>query len=674
LRGLKRKLAAIDSLKVSYNIILQQGESKEKIKEREEVAKETSKVVSSMRREELAEWIVSALQKIQDEGTIQDTKIEDVSEEEKIEACFRHIYSLQKQQDEKQSTYYAKVFEWHLHSSMSVREAYLLRSSIYCRARCLLQAQMDAKLAVASTYKYYESDDRNASAGGADALKKYKELAQAYYQLGIAYTCEGKEHADADLVQGVKALTQACEYDSQDDDFQGKLKELSEQMTPQQTQQVQELLQEKQGGGYGKHQVFEGARWDESLHVYEIRISVTFKEATRKDFTAGVRNELRRAVAKRCLCESLLEVQLSSIRSHADKGLTIGLEINMKCRRGDSRLSTAQAFVDELNACCGGEGEGSSLPFGDFSEGCEIEERLGKTIANASAAIKDVTETVRQFQQKDNFEFAELFRKDAASSQEDEISIPSRPKTDIELPYKMYRLVHSDGTPCERIDKHGFAMSRVYYSNAELPQEVFVQLCDSSLRWRQSSDEIKVVLLQVPADLKAGKDLSVEISLDFVKCANNSTKEVYFEGQLCRGIIPEQSLWEYESDTGHVTFYLKKMNLELLSRAHQHAEMWWPKLCTHHCEIQWDDYEKDYSDLPPEIMQLHAKNEEQSKLLNNLEYKERLKKEHLQECDDMRKRLRQERLHEMRTGEKLSWVDLSQGKRKSKVPMPIAAQ
>ena len=123
-----------------------------------------------------------------------------------------------------------------------------------------------------------------------------------------------------------------------------------------------------------------------------------------------------------------------------------------------------------------------------------------------------------------------------------------------------------------------------------------------------------------------------------------------------------------------MTFYLKKMNLELLSRAHQHAEMWWPKLCTHHCEIQWDDYEKDYSDLPPEIMQLHAKSEEQSKLLNNLEYKERLKKEHLQECDDMRKRLRQERLHEMRTGEKLSWVDLSQGKRKSKVPMPIAAQ
>ena len=184
LRGLKRKIPAIDSLKTSYDIILKEGESQEKRKEREEVAKETHKVVSSMRREELAEWIVSALQRLQEEDVIQDTKIEDVSDEEKIEACFRHIYSLQKQQDEKRSIYYAKVFEWHLHSNMSVREAYLLRSSIYCRARCLLQAQMDAKLAVASTYKHYEIEE-HASGGGADALKKYKELAQAYYQLGM---------------------------------------------------------------------------------------------------------------------------------------------------------------------------------------------------------------------------------------------------------------------------------------------------------------------------------------------------------------------------------------------------------------------------------------------------------------------------------------------------------
>lgn len=36
----------------------------------------------------------------------------------------------------------------------------------------------------------------------------------------------------------------------------------------------------------------------------------------------------------------------------------------------------------------------------------------------------------------------------------------ARPKLEMELPYRMYRLVNADGTLCERIDKHPFAMSR----------------------------------------------------------------------------------------------------------------------------------------------------------------------------------------------------------------------
>lgn len=29
--------------------------------------------------------------------------------------------------------------------------------------------------------------------------------------------------------------------------------------------------------------------------------------------------------------------------------------------------------------------------------------------------------------------------------------------------------------------------------------------------------------------------------------------------------------------------------------------MWWPRLLSGHAAIQWDDYEKDYSDLPPQV-------------------------------------------------------------------------
>lgn len=36
-------------------------------------------------------------------------------------------------------------------------------------------------------------------------------------------------------------------------------------------------------------------------------------------------------------------------------------------------------------------------------------------------------------------------------------------------------------------------------------------------------------------------------------------------------------------------------------RQWQHSEMWWPRLFCHHAPIQWDDYDKDYSDLPPQV-------------------------------------------------------------------------
>ena len=36
-----------------------------------------------------------------------------------------------------------------------------------------------------------------------------------------------------------------------------------------------------------------------------------------------------------------------------------------------------------------------------------------------------------------------------------------------------------------------------------------------------------------------------------------------------------------------------------------HSESWWPRLLRQHGEIAWDDYEKDYSDLPAEVLTRH---------------------------------------------------------------------
>ena len=36
-----------------------------------------------------------------------------------------------------------------------------------------------------------------------------------------------------------------------------------------------------------------------------------------------------------------------------------------------------------------------------------------------------------------------------------------------------------------------------------------------------------------------------------------------------------------------------------------HSEMWWPRLFAGGPAVEWDDYEKDYSDLPPPVLAAH---------------------------------------------------------------------
>ena len=47
-----------------------------------------------------------------------------------------------------------------------------------------------------------------------------------------------------------------------------------------------------------------------------------------------------------------------------------------------------------------------------------------------------------------------------------------RPKTELALPYGAYCLTRSNGSRVERLDKHPFCMSRVYYDATEKPEEV----------------------------------------------------------------------------------------------------------------------------------------------------------------------------------------------------------
>jgi len=58
-----------------------------------------------------------------------------------------------------------------------------------------------------------------------------------------------------------------------------------------------------------------------------------------------------------------------------------------------------------------------------------------------------------------------------------EIVVAARPPTDMELPYRTYKLVYNDGSPVERVNKSGFCMSQVHYSSKGMhKREVWAEM------------------------------------------------------------------------------------------------------------------------------------------------------------------------------------------------------
>lgn len=71
--------------------------------------------------------------------------------------------------------------------------------------------------------------------------------------------------------------------------------------------------------------------------------------------------------------------------------------------------------------------------------------------------------------------------------------------------------------------------------------------------------------VQVPQDL-TGAQLDVRIEPYRIRVARKGGQEVYFEGELERGIVPRESIWEAGQGCAEDGFmlHLHKMNLELL--------------------------------------------------------------------------------------------------------------
>ena len=68
----------------------------------------------------------------------------------------------------------------------------------------------------------------------------------------------------------------------------------------------------------------------------------------------------------------------------------------------------------------------------------------------------------------------------------------------------------------------------------------------------------------------------------------------------------------------------------------------------HHSKIMFDDYDKDYSDLPEPILSAYNRGSIQDSERGRIENLGKVEREALQEADDARIRARQERLHMLR--------------------------
>ncbi|KAK9824173.1 hypothetical protein WJX72_008288 [[Myrmecia] bisecta] len=595
--------------------------------------------VQRLTREELGSCLLRMLQQLEARGVLEAASLETVTPQEMVEAWFRHLH-LEHLDKRKPGPYFHKYLAW-LKQPMSAWEAYCERSAMYCQAKCYLQARADAQRAVA----ILEDQHKSATAGELRDVVR-PQLAYAHLRLGRAF-CAEHGHEDQNYREAVKAFTKGQDLEPDNAQLREALQETGHHLSSTQLNQVMEEVYSEAAAAGGAMcpplalGVLEAPLRGESIYKVDLRLQ--FPQASMRGLTAKARNVLRSAVANHAQlpllkAEQPLQAQ-SACAAQSGGGIAVELAIHVGGDGAKGRWLVGQLQGD-LHPVIGGAALEAHL--------------VAVHATSCSAVLVDITPRPPTAATA-----ATAAAAPPPPSTEQALVQVARPKQDIALPFQHYRPVYADGRAPERTDKHPFCMSRVYYQANEKPREVWAEMADGSCRWRQTGSEVKIIALRVPKDLPP-KMLDVRLDIYAIRVANRATGEVYLAGDLERGIVPEESVWMQgggDHEDGFV-IYLHKMNLELLRKHWMHSEMWWPRLLRHHCDIQWDDYEKDYSDLPPHVLDRHNAAEAIKDVERTREAEEKAVREALQERDDARVRNRQERLHQLRTGETMSWVEL----------------
>ena len=533
--------------------------------------------------------------------------------------------------------------------ALGVEEALIWRSRVCCKAKAYGQAREDAVGALRLLEA--NADGRNVSAlvyrrlvmSGYVALGKalYAERGfsgrdgpRALKALRKAVLCVGSADAAGNVVGNVQAL-----YDL--------VQEVTEGLTKEEVDAVERevgaegTVLDRVGGIESRSDAGrDGSLMETSTsdgndgNTDRALLEVTLGFGTRAPPTPFCREQLRRLVAS-CARVQVGKVGIDGVRVHGD-GLDVRLRVDTRAGAGVVRDRVLGSFTERA-------AEG-----GDGSDGGDDEYVLE---ASDLRRLKDVLGEIVDVEINE-VESDPGNRRRTPAAPVQAVIKAAKPELQLSLPYKDYKLVDSVGRPVERGQRHAFCMSRVYYDRSEMEStETWVELADGSCRWRQSGSEIKIIALGVPSDVSP-KMIDVKFDPYELRVTNTGTGAVYLSGKLHRGIIPNDCFWTHLGGEGEDAFLITmtKMNLEVLQKHWMHSEMWWSKLFEDHPECQWDDYSKDYSDLPEEVMERHRIREAQKEETRALESKDEKRRKRLAGEEERRKRNRMNRLSVLREG------------------------
>lgn len=678
LKGLNRFPDALECFRESYRLL----PASERPSYFGEYNKVICNVTKRLTREDLGRYVMKEVNAV-----CLPPRLETVTKLEQEEAMFRAIRE-EHSQNRKPGDYYTYVAKWVL-KPMSLSMAYIQRSQMFYKANCFKQARLDAAMAIENckggvsrkeSMKESEKetkkeekkeeeeeegkeDEYNMSYKEASIYVKYNDRSLkvepfAWYLLGKGFQGEpgfSKEDFVPDHNAAGKCFARAQHLDPDNEMYRNAFRAMTSNLD---NAEMSAVLNDK-------HEQYETSEFgivdydsntDGDVYLGHGKVTFECVNAKLMMFTTASRFQLREYISK----SANIELKKVLIESAKLVSSTSTKEDENKENEAFSPSSSTSLCV-EFQMDFASDNEHAKK----YMNAIDKEQKIVlKTLGLGKFSFVGIEFVAAKTLSFKGYGFGRILQEEISAGKE--IVVAQRPSKAIDLPYQNYKLTHSDGTPIERVEKHAFGMTEIHYDKGHMgrnKENVWVSLMDDSIRWRQSSSEVKVIVNTVPKDRYTKHHLDVSIKTKSLKITDRDTKEVYVSGELEYHVLPESSSWYHLQGDGEdgFVFLLEKANLKLLSKADdcEHADMWWDRLFSAHCKIAFDDYDKDYSDLPAPIMNTHLAFEHSKQSVSHIEFEETKERDSCQAKDDIRKRERQERLNVLRGGGAYkSWVRL----------------